>query len=55
VTVKIWDAITDTLQQTLEEHSGGVNSVAFSHDSKLVASASDDETVKVWDVATGTL
>ena len=39
--------------QTLEGHSGLVTSVAFSSDSKLVASGSEDETVKIWDVATG--
>jgi WD40 repeat protein len=54
-TVKVWDAATGTLQQTLEGHSGWVRSVAFSHDSKLLASASYDKTVKVWDAATGTL
>ena len=34
MTVKVWDAATGTLQQTLEGHSDWVNSVAFSHDSK---------------------
>ena len=33
--------------QTLEGHSGPVLSVAFSHDSARLASASDDETVKI--------
>ncbi|OBT60675.1 hypothetical protein VE03_09889, partial [Pseudogymnoascus sp. 23342-1-I1] len=51
----VWDAATGTLQQTLEGHSGRVMSVAFSHNSKLLASALDDKTVKVWDAATGTL
>ncbi|KAK3984174.1 putative vegetative incompatibility protein [Cladorrhinum sp. PSN332] len=40
-------------RQTLEGHSGSVYSVAFSPNSKLIASASDDKTVKLWDTATG--
>lgn len=39
--------------QTLEEHSSTVNSIAFSHDSALLASGSDDETVKIWDSSSG--
>ena len=39
--------------QTLEGHSGGVRSVAFSHDSARLASASDDSTVKIWDASSG--
>ena len=35
----------------LSNHS--VNSIAFSPDGKLVASSSDDKTVKIWDISTG--
>ena len=39
--------------QTLEGHSSMVNSVAFSHDSTRLASASSDSTVKLWDTSSG--
>ncbi|KAE8372212.1 hypothetical protein BDV26DRAFT_298071, partial [Aspergillus bertholletiae] len=41
--------------QTLEGHSLSVRSVAFSPDGCMLASGSADETIKLWDTATGML
>ncbi|KAJ5337516.1 uncharacterized protein N7506_005538 [Penicillium brevicompactum] len=43
-----------TYLETLEGDTHDVNAAAFSHDSTLLASASGDHTVKIWDTTTGT-
>jgi WD40 repeat protein len=43
------------LQQTLKGHSNLVESVAFSPNSRLLASGSFDCTIKLWDPTTGEL
>ena len=44
-----------TCIHTFEEHKDSVFSVAVSPDGKYVISGSKDETVKVWELATGKL
>jgi WD40 repeat protein len=52
-TVRVWNAATGQVEQTLEGHSDRVTSVAFSPDGGKVASGSYDGTVRVWNAATG--
>ena len=51
--VKLWDAANGQELKTFSGHTDQIWSVAFSPDSKRLASGSHDKSVKVWDIANG--
>ena len=53
--IRIWDAQSHAEIRTLRGHSNSIPALAFSPDGKTLASGSMDQTVKLWDAATGKL
>ncbi|KAJ3026152.1 UNVERIFIED_CONTAM: Coatomer subunit beta' [Siphonaria sp. JEL0065] len=56
---KVWSLNSDAAKLSLEGHGKGVNAVSFADNvsdsgKSLVLTGADDNTVKVWDAATGT-
>jgi WD40 repeat protein len=54
--VRVANSLSQALRgmiATLKGHSSSVSSVSFSPDGKTLASGSDDNTIKVWNLATG--
>src|SRR5581483_499386 len=53
--VKIWDADSGSLLNTLNGHTDYVQSVAFSSDNRKIVSGSCDNSIKIWDAESGSL
>ena len=47
---KIWSPETGEFIRNLAGHTEGLSDVAWSSDSQSLATASDDTTVRIWDV-----
>ncbi|MCE9583003.1 MAG: hypothetical protein K8T20_10955 [Planctomycetes bacterium] len=52
-TISLFDPATGTLSQTLKGHTGRVTCVAWSPDSRTLASGSDDGSIRFWEVQSG--
>ncbi|UUO09121.1 hypothetical protein M4951_12590 [Blastopirellula sp. J2-11] len=51
--VRIWDAATGQLQQTIRGHRDAIYSVAFSPDARVLATGSYDKDAIIWDRQSG--
>ena len=51
--VQVWGAHDGKFEKTISGHKLGISDVAWSSDSRLLVSASDDKTLKIWELSTG--
>jgi WD40 repeat protein len=53
-TIKIWNTETGRQERTFEGHLTGISTIAWSPDSRWIASGGDDKVIRLWDVQTVT-
>lgn len=51
--LKLWKVSSGKLLRILVGHNGGVNTVAFSPDSRYALSGANDKTLKLWEISSG--
>ncbi len=51
--IRLWSVDAEALERALEGHTGWIRSLAFSPDGSLLASGSTDQSIIIWEVATG--
>jgi WD40 repeat protein len=54
-TIKIWDASTGQLLNTLKGHNKSIKHMALSSNNKIIASGGEDGYIKIWEISTGKL
>ena len=52
-TIRIWETDTGKHLHTLEGHLAGISTIAWMPDSKVIASGSDDKSIRLWYVDSG--
>jgi WD40 repeat protein len=52
-TIKIFDLRTDKVLRTIEAHEDTITALELLSEGTLLASASEDKTIKIWDLITG--
>jgi WD40 repeat protein len=53
--IQVWDVDRQQMQRNFSGHSGVVRSLSLDANETVLASGSDDRTIKLWNVETGTL
>ena len=53
MTIQLWDLATGNAIKSLKGHDNVILQLAYSRDGKRLVSSSADQTVKVWDIASG--